>query len=103
MPAIPTSPRFLLPRWIMIVIAGLTACTGTEPPQSTALPTATSTPSSTATPAPTAAVPLTEDVFFVAPDGDDANPGTFEQPWATANHAAEVLEAGQTVYLRGGL
>ncbi len=79
----------------MIVIAGLTACTATELP--TAAPTATSTPS------PTAAVPLTADVFFVAPDGDDANPGTFEQPWATVNHAAQVLQAGQTVYVRGGL
>ncbi|MGC9394355.1 MAG: hypothetical protein ACP5J4_05825 [Anaerolineae bacterium] len=53
--------RFLLPRWMMIVIAGLTACTGAVTP----------TPSPTATPAPTAAVPLTADVFVVAPDGDE--------------------------------
>ncbi|MBN1873661.1 MAG: right-handed parallel beta-helix repeat-containing protein, partial [Anaerolineae bacterium] len=81
----------------MIVIAGLTACTATELPHPTATLIATSTP------APTAVIPLTADVFFVAPEGDDANPGTFAQPWATANHAAEVLEAGQTVYLRGGV
>jgi len=79
----------------MIVIAGLTACSGAITPTSVLSPTVT--------PAPTAAVPLTSDAFFVAPDGDDANPGTFAQPWATANHAAEVLEAGQTVYLRGGV
>ncbi len=41
-------------------------------------------------------------VFYVAPDGDDSAPGTFEQPWATPGRAARTLEAGDTVYLRGG-
>jgi hypothetical protein len=40
--------------------------------------------------------------FYVAPDGDDANPGTKRQPWATINHAAKTLEAGQTAYIREG-
>ena len=51
----------------MIVIAGLTACSGAITPASAPPPTVTL--------APTAVVPLTADIFFVAPDGDDANPG----------------------------
>lgn len=41
-------------------------------------------------------------VYHVAPDGDDANPGTLEAPWATAQHAADTVAAGDLVYLRGG-
>ena len=47
-------------------------------------------------------VPLRHAVFYVAPDGDDANTGSLDQPWATLNHAAEMLQAGETVYLRAG-
>ncbi|MCG3158061.1 MAG: hypothetical protein DKINENOH_04702 [bacterium] len=40
---------------------------------------------------------------YVASDGDDANPGTFEQPFGTiAKAVAEVLP-GDTIYVRGGL
>ena len=41
-------------------------------------------------------------VYYVAPYGDDANPGTFEQPWRTIGHAADVAGPGDTVYIRGG-
>ncbi|MGC9394352.1 MAG: hypothetical protein ACP5J4_05810 [Anaerolineae bacterium] len=56
----------------MLVIAGLTACSGPVPgtPAPSTPATPTSTPSPPATPASTAVVPLTADVFFVAPDGD---------------------------------
>lgn len=43
------------------------------------------------------------DVYFVAPDGNDDGPGTFEQPWATLHQAADTIEAGDTVYVRGGI
>ena len=43
-----------------------------------------------------------EMTFYVALNGNDSNPGTLDQPWATINHAAEVLKAGETVYIRGG-
>jgi len=42
-------------------------------------------------------------VFYVAPDGDDADPGTVDQPWRTIQHAAETLVAGDTVFIRGGV
>jgi len=33
----------------------------------------------------------------------DSNPGTESQPWATIQHAAETLTAGETVYIRAGV
>ncbi len=41
----------------------------------------------------------TENVFFVSPDGDDANPGTKAKPWKTLAHATK---ATGTVYLMAG-
>ncbi len=41
--------------------------------------------------------------YYVTPYGDDANPGTETAPWATIQHAAEVLQPGETVYVHGGL
>jgi hypothetical protein len=38
-----------------------------------------------------------------APHGSDENPGTFDQPWSTLNHAAATAKAGDTVYFRGGV
>jgi len=40
--------------------------------------------------------------YYVAPGGDDANPGTEAQPWATIQHAADALQPGETVYVRAG-
>ncbi len=40
--------------------------------------------------------------YYVAPDGDDANPGTLDQPWRTIQHAADSVAPGDTVYVRGG-
>lgn len=41
--------------------------------------------------------------FYVAPDGNDANPGTLEAPWLSMDHALETLQAGDTLYVRGGV
>ena len=41
-------------------------------------------------------------VVYVAPTGNDQNDGSQQRPWATVNHAAAVLQPGQTVYIRGG-
>lgn len=43
--------------------------------------------------------------FFVAPEGDDANPGTKEKPFATLTRARDAARQARepvTVYLRGG-
>ena len=41
--------------------------------------------------------------FFVAPDGNDSNPGTKEEPFLTIKHGTEQLTPGDTLYLRGGV
>ena len=41
--------------------------------------------------------------YYVAVDGDDSNPGTFEEPWGTWQKAFETAQAGDTVYFRGGV
>jgi hypothetical protein len=41
-------------------------------------------------------------VYFVAPNGDDINPGTENEPWKTIQKSADTLEAGDTVYIKAG-
>lgn len=42
--------------------------------------------------------------YCVAPDGDDGNPGTSpERPFATIQHAVDVMRAGDTCFIRGGV
>jgi len=40
--------------------------------------------------------------YFVASDGDNANAGTKEKPFATVQHAQEAVAPGDTVIIRGG-
>jgi len=40
--------------------------------------------------------------YYVAPNGNDANPGTEMQPFATMEKAQATVLAGDTVYFRGG-
>lgn len=40
--------------------------------------------------------------FFVAPAGNDDNPGTLERPFATVQRAQGAAGPGDTVYMRGG-
>ncbi len=39
----------------------------------------------------------------VSPDGDDADLGSAEEPWATFQHAADTAQPGDTVCFRGGV
>lgn len=48
-------------------------------------------------------VPSGLSLYFVAPDGNDSNPGTLERPWATWQKAFTAAEPGDTVYIRGGV
>ncbi len=41
-------------------------------------------------------------VFYVAPDGLDSNPGNMDQPFATIQRAQQFVNAGDTVFIRGG-
>lgn len=40
--------------------------------------------------------------YYVATDGDNVDPGTLSQPWATLTYAESQLSDGDTVYVRGG-
>ncbi len=40
--------------------------------------------------------------YYVAKNGNDANPGTETQPWLTIQKAANTLVAGDTVYIKTG-
>lgn len=58
---------------------------------------------------PGARIYATEEIhhadFYVATDGNDSNPGTYEQPWATWGKAfnSTAVQPGDTVYFRGGV
>jgi hypothetical protein len=41
--------------------------------------------------------------YFVATNGNNNNPGTFSQPWATWQKAVEVSQPGDITYIRGGV
>jgi hypothetical protein len=41
--------------------------------------------------------------YYVSPDGNDSNTGSINSPWMTIEHAADLAEAGGTVYIRGGV
>lgn len=40
--------------------------------------------------------------YYVATTGDDANPGTIDQPFKTPNKAVDVVQPGDYIYMRGG-
>ncbi|MEW5868715.1 MAG: right-handed parallel beta-helix repeat-containing protein [Chloroflexota bacterium] len=82
----------------------------TSPPRSTPTTTRIPAPNPTSppvapSPIPTslAAAPTTGASYYVAPTGEDANPGTLEEPWQTIQKAADTLLAGDTVYIRAGV
>lgn len=41
-------------------------------------------------------------MVFVSPNGDDANPGTLAQPVRTIQHGVDLLQPGDTCYVRAG-
>ncbi len=70
-----------------------------------ALSLACHTPALTAPPSPTlipdGAWPAGQ-VYYVAPNGNNANPGTREQPWATPGYGSRQLHPGDTLVILGG-
>lgn len=42
-------------------------------------------------------------LFYVAVNGNDANPGTLSRPWRTIQKAANAATPGSTVYVRNGI
>ncbi len=63
----------------------------------------TSLPTMALTMMPSLATVQPARAYFVAPTGNDANPGTIDQPWKTIQKAADTLTAGSIVYIRSGI
>ncbi len=42
-------------------------------------------------------------IYYVATDGKDSNPGTIDSPLATLQKAQQLVNPGDTVYVRGGI
>ncbi len=40
--------------------------------------------------------------YYVATTGNNSNPGTIDQPWRTIQHAVDIVEPGDTIYVRDG-
>lgn len=41
-------------------------------------------------------------VYYVAPNGNNSNPGTRERPWATPGYGSRQLRPGDTLIILGG-
>jgi len=84
--------------WLPMGLASLlllASCGGRATPSWQAPPTPT--PPSTPTPPP-----VSGRIFYVAPNGNNNNPGTREQPWATPGYGSRQLQPGDTlIILRG--
>jgi len=50
-------------------------------------------------------VGASQNSFYVAPTGNNSNPGTISQPWKTIEYAANTTQVkpGDTVFIRGGV
>jgi hypothetical protein len=59
-------------------------------------------PTPSAAPDAPADAPLDGMIYYVAPSGNDDNPGTVAYPWRTIQKAANTMVAGDTVYIRAG-
>ncbi|UCD36736.1 MAG: right-handed parallel beta-helix repeat-containing protein [Fidelibacterota bacterium] len=46
---------------------------------------------------------LSADTTYVAVDGDDAGPGTLDQPYSTLTRAVQGVAPGDVIFMRGGL
>lgn len=48
------------------------------------------------------AVPVHATDYYVATTGDDADPGSSSEPWATLQYAVETISAGDTILVKPG-
>ncbi len=58
----------------------------------------------TTSPASSGESPVTAagNIYYVAPNGDNANPGTRDRPWATPGYGSRQLAPGDTLVILGG-
>jgi hypothetical protein len=81
---------------LFMTILFITGCAQPQEPQEEAITPTLQTPSAVQIPTSSGAT------YYVAIDGNDSNPGTVDQPWATIQYAADTMVAGDTLFIRGG-
>ena len=81
---------------------GTRLATMTPTPSPTATVTPTGLPSPSLTPSSASPTASSEKTHYVAPKGDDSAPGTASQPWKTIQHAAAVMQPGDTTFVLAG-
>lgn len=81
-------------KWIAIDDIELVRISKSEQPKDSAKETVTETP--------VKQDPNAGKVYYVAPSGNDKNAGTKDKPFASLNKANAVVNAGDTVWIRGG-
>ncbi len=98
-----TTRHWLTRAWPAVLLV-LAACQGPATPQPTATVPRTTRPAPTprAPAEPVPQPPTPGQVFYVAPDGDDAQPGTRTAPWRSPAVAVSRLKAGDTLVLLPG-
>ncbi|MBN1342028.1 MAG: right-handed parallel beta-helix repeat-containing protein [Phycisphaerae bacterium] len=79
---------------ILILSIAAVQCGGLFQPE----PNTPDTPNTPNTPDPN----LPSTTYYVAPDGNDANPGTQNQPWASPGYASRQLAPGDTLVVLAG-
>ena len=92
-----------LTRGIALLLTGLSliiAVTLTAP-AAAGMSVSTRVPASPAAPGEAPAT-AAGNVYYVAPDGDNANPGTRDRPWATPGYGSRQLQPGDTLIILGG-
>ncbi len=87
---------------LVLILAILWACNLAPAPTAT-LPPAVSPSAPAPPPATGPSRPSAPGrTFYVAPHGDNSNPGTREQPWATPGYGSRQLAPGDTLIILGG-
>jgi hypothetical protein len=95
-------PQSLVPRLsIVVVIAALSAGGFASVRALPASGASVATFSSPTVALPKSVLPASG-LFYVSPNGSDANAGTQTAPWRTIQKALNTLSSGQTVVVRGG-
>ena len=102
----PAPRRAHLPAGRLVAIAAmalaLVACGEPDPTPTPAGPGSPSAQASSTPPASATDEPTDSRTLHVATDGDDANPGTEDEPLRTISVALQALRPGETLLVRGG-
>jgi hypothetical protein len=85
-----------------VLVASAVLLTSVLAPMATARESVWQTDRVSPAAAPPASVTSITCTHYVAPSGDDGDPGTMAQPWATFQHAADTAQPGDTICFRNG-